>query len=236
MSHTLVPYGSTSVLVSSPNDWPADSIQAWINSNSIALAEEIATISLTPGATGPVGATGPAGPAGATGATGPSGPTGPAGTAGAAGPTGPTGPSNITTSTPTSIPAGVLKSNGSTVALATAGTDYIAQNGSVPVEFALVTDTGSTTNTIDFRTGPKHKLLLPSGGNCAITLTPPTNGVASLQLMMVQGATAATVSWSSVVKWAGVAPYTANIANTVDIISFFWDGTNFYGTYQGSFA
>jgi hypothetical protein len=53
---------------------------------------QLASMSLTVGATGPTGPTGLTGPTGPPGATGPPGPTGPRGPTGATGPAGPAGP------------------------------------------------------------------------------------------------------------------------------------------------
>lgn len=79
---------------------------------------------------GAAGATGATGSTGSTGATGSQGIQGIQGTTGATGPTGATGstgsagPNSVSTSTTTTI-TGLLKGNGTTVAQATAGTDYV---------------------------------------------------------------------------------------------------------------
>jgi hypothetical protein len=73
------------------------------------------------GIPGPPGATGTQGSAGATG---PAGPQGAAGAPGPAGADGTAGPNLITTGTVTPL-SGLLKGNGSNVATATPGTDYL---------------------------------------------------------------------------------------------------------------
>ncbi|HWA29097.1 MAG TPA: hypothetical protein VG734_25835 [Lacunisphaera sp.] len=84
-----------------------------------------------------------------------------------------------------------------------------------------------TADTIDWSAGGAHKSTLT--GNCTYTFTSP-GGVTSLVLKVVQGSGPYTVTWPATVKWAaGVAP-TLSIANgAVDIFSFYFDGTNYYG-------
>lgn len=90
-----------------------------------------------PGDTGPqgekgdTGEAGPQGPKGDTGETGPKGDTGPQGPAGekgetgAQGDTGPAGPNEVSETTATAL-NGILKGDGTNVAVAEAGTDYAA--------------------------------------------------------------------------------------------------------------
>ena len=80
-----------------------------------------------PGETGPQGPkgdpgeTGPQGPKGDTGDTGPQGPKGDPGDTG---PQGDPGPNTVSATTSTNL-TGLLKGNGATVSVATAGTDYV---------------------------------------------------------------------------------------------------------------
>lgn len=82
------------------------------------------------GQTGPTGPAGPAGPQGLQGQTGATGERGPQGLAGADGAKGDPGPNEISTTTATNI-SGLLKGNGSKVAQAAKGTDYLAPDSTI---------------------------------------------------------------------------------------------------------
>jgi len=100
----------------------------------------------------------------------------------------------------------------------------------------LVDDGNSgTSKNIDFSAGMYHKLTLT--GNATLTFTNPTLK-ARVQLILVQGATGSnTVTWPPLVKWAGGTPPTlSTAANAVDIVTLFFDGTNYYGVASLNFA
>ncbi len=92
------------------------------------------------------------------------------------------------------------------------------------------TDNGnsSTSDTIDWGTSNKQKSTLT--GNCTFTFTAP-GGPCSLVLKLVQDGTGSrTVTWPATVHWAsGVAPVLTTI-NKVDIITFYYDGTTYFGS------
>lgn len=85
-------------------------------------------------------------------------------------------------------------------------------------------------DTIDWSAGGAHKSTLT--GNCTYTFTSPA-GVTSVVLKIVQGAGPYTVTWPASVKWAAGAAPTLSIANgAIDIFSFYYDGTNYYGAHS----
>lgn len=86
----------------------------------------------------------------------------------------------------------------------------------------------STADTIDWTTGPYHKSTMT--GNCTYTFTAPS-GPARLQLKLVQDATGSrTATWPAAVKWpGGTAPTLSTAATSIDIITFYYDGTSYYG-------
>lgn len=92
------------------------------------------------------------------------------------------------------------------------------------------TDNGnsSTADTIDWTLGNKQKSTLT--GNCTFTFTAP-GGPCSLVLKLVQDATGSrTVTWPAAVHWpGGTAPTLTTTANKVDIITFYYDGTTYFG-------
>lgn len=92
------------------------------------------------------------------------------------------------------------------------------------------TDNGdsSTADTINWTLSNKQKSTLT--GVCTFTFTAPSNPC-NLLLRLVQDATGSrTVTWPATVKWpSGTAPTLTTTASAIDIISFYWDGTSYYG-------
>lgn len=93
----------------------------------------------------------------------------------------------------------------------------------------------STADTIDWTAGNKQKITLT--GNCTFTFTDPS-GPCNLILKLIQDGTGSrTVTWPATVKWPeGTAPTLSTAASSVDIVSFYWDGTNYYGQASLAFA
>lgn len=108
------------------------------------------------------------------------------------------------------------------------------KNCSIPFEntayFDAEIDNGNSgaSDTIDWGAGNKQKSTLTN--NCTFTFTAP-DGPCNLVLGLVQDATGSrTVTWPASVKWpASTAPVLTTTANAVDIIAFYYDGTNYYG-------
>lgn len=86
-----------------------------------------------------------------------------------------------------------------------------------------------TSKTIDWNNSQKQKIILT--GNATITFTDITSGVGNLVLRVIQDGTGSrTVTWDASVLWeGGTAPTLSTGANSVDIVSFYYDGTNYYG-------
>lgn len=92
----------------------------------------------------------------------------------------------------------------------------------------------STADTIDWTTGSIHKSTLT--GNCAYTFTSPT-GASRIQLLIYTGAGSFAVTWPASVKWtAGTAPTITTTASKVDIATFLWDGTNYWGSITQNYS
>ena len=83
-------------------------------------------------------------------------------------------------------------------------------------------------DTVDWGVGNKQKSMLT--GNCTYTFTAP-NGPASLTLKLQQDATGSrTVTWPAAVKWpGGTAPTLSTAATAIDIVAFYYNGTDYYG-------
>lgn len=92
-----------------------------------------------------------------------------------------------------------------------------------------------TSKTIDFGVGNKQKLTLT--GDCTLTFTNPS-GPCNLVLKLVQDATGGRlVTWDADCKWvAGTPPTLSTGAGDIDIVTFYFDGTYYYGAFLGDFA
>ena len=85
-----------------------------------------------------------------------------------------------------------------------------------------------TADTIDWTAGNKQRSTLT--GNVTFTFTEP-NGPCNLIFKLVQDATGSrTATFPADVNWpGGTAPTLTTTANAIDIVSFYYDGTDFYG-------
>ncbi len=98
-------------------------------------------------------------------------------------------------------------------------------------EFNGEVDNGNsgTADTIDWGTGNFQKSTLT--GNCTYTFTAPS-GPARLTLKIIQDATGSrTVTWPASVKWSGgTAPTLTTTASRIDFVTFWYDGTSYFGS------
>jgi len=104
--------------------------------------------------------------------------------------------------------------------------------------FVAENDHGTVSSTpyeIDWDLSQKHKITL--GAN--ITFTFQTwQGPGNFVLRLVQDGTGSrTVTWPASVKWpGGTAPTLSTAAGAVDIISLYYDGTNYFGVASLDFS
>lgn len=93
----------------------------------------------------------------------------------------------------------------------------------------------STADTIVWNKGNIQKSTLTD--NCTFTFTAPS-AEGSFMLRLVQDGTGSrTVTWPASVKWpGGTAPTLSTAAGAVDIVTFIYDGTNYYGVSQLNFS
>jgi len=89
----------------------------------------------------------------------------------------------------------------------------------------------ATTQEVDFNTGNMQVLdLVNPTGDITLTLTNGKAGAAYL-ILIRQRSLARNVIWPASVKWAGgVTPVITLTANTVDIVSLIYDGTDYYAS------
>jgi len=121
-----------------------------------------------------------------------------------------------------------LDSTGDTV-----GADAV----SFPVEFDNGNEAGPTF-LLDWNAGQKQRATL-TGNITTVTITDLDVGAAAnFILVLVQDATGGrTVTWPAAVLWpGGTAPTLSVGASAVDLIAFYWDGTNYYGVASLNFS
>lgn len=191
------------------------------------------------GATGSIGSTGPQGipgPTGSIGSTGSIGPQGNQGIQGSPGVTGAIGPQGVTG------PAGSGGGGGgSGNVFNPLATGLNANNLDIynlkTLDFNSEISNGNSGSsfTVNWTSGSRQTLTI-NAATATLSFTAPI-GVSSLLLRVVQDATGGRlVIWPSTVQWvSGAPPVLSTGANAVDIISLYWNGTNYYSTYGLSF-
>jgi len=108
--------------------------------------------------------------------------------------------------------------------------------GAHTIGFTQQSTTGDGTTIIDWKLGNKFKFTFGAQSD-TFTFTAPTNPC-NIMLMLIQDGTGSrTATWPGTVKWAGgTAPTLSTAANAIDIVSFFYDGTNYFGVASLAFA
>ena len=92
------------------------------------------------------------------------------------------------------------------------------------------------TGAIDWNVSQKQKVTI-TGTGITCNFTDPA-GACNLLLKVVQGDGSDVIAtWDSDIKWAGGAAPTLSTGNgEIDIISFYWDETNYFGVASLDFA
>ena len=107
------------------------------------------------------------------------------------------------------------------------------------VEYAaMTTQSVSAAFTVDWTAHHIQKVTI-TGTNLDITFTDPANGPCRLYLFVVQGDGSDTIDWTNEtdIKWpGGVAPTLSTGSGDVDLVSFIWDGTSYYGVANYDFS
>lgn len=101
---------------------------------------------------------------------------------------------------------------------------------------AVTLTPAATATTCDFTTGSTQTVSLATAtGSVAVSLT---NGMAGgrYKIIISQGSTPRAVTWTGV-RWPnGTPPTITSIANAIDIIDLYFDGTSYYGTFAQKFS
>lgn len=90
-----------------------------------------------------------------------------------------------------------------------------------------------TAKTIDFANSPAHKVTLT--GDCTFTFSNPIAGQAYV-LKTIGDGTVRTITWPASVKWIdGTAPTMTGTSGKYDLLNFYYDGTNYLGSYTQNY-
>lgn len=101
--------------------------------------------------------------------------------------------------------------------------------GAHSIGFTQQSATGDGTTTIDWKLGNKFKFTFGAQAD-TFTFTAPTNPCNILLMLVQDGTGSRLATWPATVKWpGGVAPTLTTAADSIDIIAFYYDGTDYYG-------
>lgn len=90
----------------------------------------------------------------------------------------------------------------------------------------------STAQTINWATASTQRSTLT--GNCTYTFSNPVAGQVYILLVVQDGTGTRTVTWPGAVHWSGgTAPTLTTTINKVDIFTFAYDGTTYFGVTSG---
>ena len=108
--------------------------------------------------------------------------------------------------------------------------------GAHTIGFTQQSTTGDGTTTINWTLGNKFKFTF-GAQNDTFTFTAPTNPCNILLMLIQDGTGSRLATWPGTVKWAGgTAPTLTTTAAGIDICSFYWNGTNYFGVASLAFA
>jgi len=105
------------------------------------------------------------------------------------------------------------------------------------VTFRTEFDNGNSGTAITINFGRNQKQKLTLNANTTLTFTAPP-GVGNFLIKLVQDGTGGRlITWPNTVKWTlNTSPTLSSNANSVDIATFYYDGTNYYGVASLNFA
>lgn len=92
-----------------------------------------------------------------------------------------------------------------------------------------------TSKTVDWAANG-HKQKITMTGDCTFTFTAPAGPCNLLMKMIQDGAGSRVPTWPGTVKWPGGTKPVHSGASKTDIVSFYYDGTNYYGVANMNFA
>ena len=137
-----------------------------------------------------------------------------------------------------------LNADGGNITFKDASTSLAEISGSGILSKSVIYFDAETANTIgngatgaiDWTANQKQKVTI-TGTSITCNFTNPP-GPCNLTLKVVQGDGSDQIgTWDSDIKWAGGSPPTLSTANgAIDILSFYFDGTNYFGVASTNFS
>ena len=126
----------------------------------------------------------------------------------------------------------------STVAVTENGASDSQLDGAATFTFGNEYDNGSQAGasyTLDWNNGQKQRITL-TGNITTLTLTAPP-GVGNFLIKIIQDGTGGrTITWPASVLWpGGTAPTLSAGGGARDIITFYYDGTDYHGQFGLNF-
>ena len=109
--------------------------------------------------------------------------------------------------------------------------------GAKMIAFDGVVDKGtqSSATTVDWNDGNHQKITI--SGDFILEMTDPTHAAAMLTLRVSQDGTGGRTLSLPTMKWPrGNAPTLSTSANSVDIITIMWDGSDYYASIGQGYA
>jgi len=108
--------------------------------------------------------------------------------------------------------------------------------GAHSIGFTQQTATGDGSTTIDWRLGNKFYFTF-GNANETFTFTAPSNPC-NIVLVLKQYSTGGkSATWPATVMWpGGTAPTLSTGNNDIDIVTFYYDGTNYFGVFSLDFS
>jgi hypothetical protein len=88
----------------------------------------------------------------------------------------------------------------------------------------------STSLTIDWTDASAQKVTMT--GNCTFTLSNPQTGGSYILRLLDDGTGGRTTTWPAAVLWGFIGAPPASVINKTQIVNLYWDGTNYYGSYN----
>ncbi len=108
--------------------------------------------------------------------------------------------------------------------------------GAHSIGFTQQTTTGDGTTTIDWKLGNKFYFTFGAQSD-TFTFTAPSNPCNLLLVLKQDGTGSRTATWPNMVMWpSGTAPTLSTAGGSIDIISFYYDGTNYFGVASLDFS
>jgi hypothetical protein len=89
-----------------------------------------------------------------------------------------------------------------------------------------------TSKTIDWNNGRRQKVTMT--GNCTFTFSNPVAGRDYTLILVQDGTGSRLATWPATVDWpSSTAPTLTTTAAKRDLVTFLWDGTDYFGVVSG---